>query len=38
MDISYKEKAPSEDSVIMVFREGKTLAALREGEIRFPNT
>ena len=38
MDISYKEKAPSEDSVIMVFREGKTQAALREGEIRFPNT
>ena len=37
MDISYKEKTPSGDSVFMVFREGKILTARGESEIRFPD-
>ena len=36
MDISYKNRTPSGDAVIMVFRQGKMLAAYREDEICFP--
>ncbi len=38
MDISFSDRRPSRDSVVMVFREGKILAAYHEPEICFPGT